>query len=217
MTDCLEGDVWKFLDEVGVQLVKTYFDPNSGFSGSEFETLAGGGDALGQRNVFTADDLVAVTLLEMTVPGEAALALLHRRAPEFNALLSDIPADVELWDATDEQVGPESAAASLWQLLMGFHKMGWVTTSKLLARKRPRLLPVYDTVVRAALQPRSDGFWLPLRAELQNGPLVAQIEAVRNEAGLDERVSLLRTLDVAVWMRNRSASVQKLPFTQCSN
>ena len=39
--------------------------------------------------------------------------------------------------------------------------MGWVTAGKLLARKRPRLIPVYDRVVRCALgRPAKPWRWL---------------------------------------------------------
>jgi hypothetical protein len=214
---CLEGDVWKFLDDVGIEQVRTYFDPISRFSGSEFDTLAGGGDAISHRDIFTAEDLVAVTLLEMTVPGDAALAVLRRHASDFGALLSDIPADVDLWDAPEDVIGPDSAAARLWERLTAFPKMGWVTTSKLLARKRPRLLPVYDAVVKAALQPNIYAFWLPLRQELRDDSLVKRLKEMRDAAGLDERVRLLRVLDVAIWMRNRKASNCKLDFTRCRN
>lgn len=211
--DRLQGDVWKFLDEVGVQQVRAYYDPTSGFSGSRFELFAGGGDFIGRHNVFTSDDLVAVTLLEMTVPGNAALALLERDTGGFSELLSAIPVDVDLWDVPDIDIGPDSAAALLWSRLMEFPGMGWVTTSKLLARKRPRLLPVYDTVVKAALQPTSDAFWIPLRGELQDSEIKERLREIRNEAVLDDRVSLLRILDVAIWMRNRKASTCKLAFS----
>jgi hypothetical protein len=211
--DRLQGDVWKFLDEVGIQQVRSYYDPTSGFSGSRFELFAGGGDSIGRHNVFTSDDLVAVTLLEKTVPGNAALALLERDASGFNHLLSAVPVDLDLWDATDVDIGPNSAAAALWSQLMEFPGMGWVTTSKLLARKRPRLLPVYDSVVKAALQPRSEAFWIPLRGELRESEITDRLREIRAEAGVDERVALLRILDVAIWMRNRKASRCKLAFT----
>lgn len=77
-----------------------------------------------------------------------------------------------------------------------------MTAAKLLARKRPHLLPVYDQVVKAALQPRSGRFWEPLWEELQDVRLVDRLEAVRSEAGVDGAVSLLRILDFAIWMRN---------------
>jgi hypothetical protein len=95
--------------------------------------------------------------------------------------------------------------------------MGWVTTHKLMARKRPRLLPVYDTVVKAALQPEGDEFWLPLRTELLDPWLVNRLAAVKDVAGLDEQISLLRVLDVAVWMRNRRASDCRLEFVPCAH
>lgn len=212
---CLEGDPWKFLDDVGVELIRTFFDPTCGFSGGSFERFAGGGDALGNRNRFTAEDLVAVTLLEVMVPGNTALDVLDRRASEFSELLSMIPVDVDLWNATDKEVGPDSAAAILWGLLMDCDDMGFVITSKLLARKRPRLLPVYDSVVQAALQPSLDSFWVPLREELQDASLVAHLAEIRTRAGLDDRISLLRVLDAAVWMRNRRASACKLGFSTC--
>lgn len=214
---CLEGEVRKFLDDIGTEHVRTYFDTASGFSGSHFDTLGGGGDAVAHRDTFTAEDLVAVTLLEMTVPGDAALAVLQRQASEFNALLSNIPADVDLWNAPEDVIGPGSAAARLWERLMVFPQMGWVTTSKLLARKRPRLLPVYDTVVKAALQPNRDSFWMPLREELQDARLVNRLKEIRDTAGLDKSVRLLRVLDVAIWTRNRKASTCKLEFTRCRN
>ncbi|MGH9004296.1 MAG: DUF6308 family protein, partial [Acidimicrobiia bacterium] len=60
-------------------------------------------------------------------------------------------------------------------------------------------------------------FWLPLREELQNGSLVESLAGVRAAAGLDERISLLRILDVAVWMRNRRDSKCPLEFAACPN
>lgn len=211
--ECLQGDVWKFVDDIGMHLVRTYYDQASGFSGSRFDRFAGGGDSLEHRNEFTSEDLVAVTLLEMTVPGDASLALLERDPATFNQLLSDVPVDVDLWDASDQIVGPASSAAILWSRLMDFPGMGWVTTSKLLARKRPRLLPVYDTVVQAALQPESDRFWIPLRNELQDERFRERLREMRDQADVDDRVALLRILDVAIWMRNRRASTCKLEFT----
>lgn len=173
---CLAGDVNKFLDKIGIEQLRRYFDPVAGFSGSGYDTLAGGGDAVGRRNVFTADDLVAVTLLDMVVPGPAALAILHEQSSELSSLLSEIPVDIDLWDASPDVVSPSSPAGMLWDRLVEFDGMGWVTTHKLMARKRPRLLPVYDSVVKAALQPDESTFWLPLRQELQDPSLVARAE-----------------------------------------
>jgi hypothetical protein len=80
--------------------------------------------------------------------------------------------------------------------------IGWVTANKLCARKRPLLLPVYDTVVKAALQPTRQSFWEPLRNEFADGELQSRLMELRDEAGVPN-LSLLRVLDVAVWMRNQ--------------
>ena len=207
----------RFLDDVGVAQVRQYFDPAQGFSGAAFDTFAGGGDAGAHRYEFTAEDLVAVTLLDVVVPGHAALEILDQRASEFNALLAEVPHEVDLWDAPMGLVDATSDASQLWGLLTALPNVGWVTASKLLARKRPRLLPVYDSVVKAALQPDVESFWLPLRQELLNGGVVEQLREVRSAAGLSERISLLRVLDVAVWMRNRRASDCPLDFAPCPN
>jgi Family of unknown function (DUF6308) len=216
-TTCLAGDVVKFLDDVGTHLVRQYFDPASEFSGAAFNSFAGGGDAIGHRNKITSDDLVAVTLLEVVVPGHAALEILDRRTAELSSLLTAIPFDVDLWDVDVTEIDRDSAAAQLWSAVASLDKIGWVIAGKLLARKRPRLLPVYDSVVKEALQPYEDMFWIPLREELQHQELRDRLAEVRSDAGLNDQVSLLRVLDVAVWMRNRRASGCRLEFTPCPN
>lgn len=110
---------------------------------------------------------------------------------------------LELWSVPQDVIGDESEASQLWSILQAVPGIGWVTAAKLLARKRPHLLPVYDQVVKAALQPRSDRFWVPLWAEFQDGRLVERLREIRSEASVDDGISPLRILDVAIWMRNR--------------
>ncbi|MFF7382730.1 DUF6308 family protein [Streptomyces griseoluteus] len=79
--------------------------------------------------------------------------------------------------------------------------IGWVTTGKLLARKRPRLLPVYDNVVKCVLgRPRH--FWLPLHTALraEDRALHHTLLDLRKRAGVPETVSALRVCDVVLWM-----------------
>src|SRR3954454_18749960 len=45
------------------------------FSGGRFDLLAGGGDRSDVADVFTSDDIVAVSLLGARIPGAPALAL----------------------------------------------------------------------------------------------------------------------------------------------
>ena len=52
-------------------------------------------------------------------------------------------------------------ADQAWRLLKAQDDVGWVTAGKLLARKRPRLIPVWDNVVRCALgRPANAWIWL---------------------------------------------------------
>ncbi|MFA5565294.1 MAG: DUF6308 family protein [Acidimicrobiia bacterium] len=204
----LEGDVWPFLDgSATVELVSEYFgsgkESRSPFTGALFERFGGGGDAPGRRHSFDPADLVAVTLLGVEVPGRAALRILDEDAAVLNGFLQGIPDDVDLWEAAEDVIASGSEADKLWHHLVDLPGVGWVTAGKLLARKRPRLIPVYDQVVKDALMPPGKGFWAALHAELQNQQLVERLKEIRAAAGLDGRISLLRVLDVAVWMRNR--------------
>lgn len=79
--------------------------------------------------------------------------------------------------------------------------VGPVTTSKLLARKRPKLLPVIDSVVRDTLKhPARGDFWLTLRESLNDeGRLYKHLLHIRDKAGIEEGVSIIRCFDVVVW------------------
>lgn len=171
-------------------------------SGAMFETFAGGGDAPDLANSFTAADLVAVSLLSVDVPGTAALRILGTRSEALTALLQKIPADRELRDATDDEIAPGSAADDLWRAVRE-SGVGPVTTSKLLARKRPKLLPVIDSVVKEVLgHPAKASFWLTLRAQLNadGGRLHDRLLEIRQDAGLGDQISVIRCFDVVVWM-----------------
>jgi len=88
----------------------------------------------------------------------------------------------------------------LWQTLKRLPDIAWVKAGKLCARKRPHLLPVYDKVVNAALH-APDDFWLSLHRWMQEQSNVDRLHEVRDDAGIGNDISLLRILDVAIWMR----------------
>ncbi|GJF32117.1 hypothetical protein KNE206_48170 [Kitasatospora sp. NE20-6] len=176
------------------------------FTGNRFEHLAGGGDRPGTADVITAEDLIAVETLSVVVPVRVKLDLLEGAlGARLAALLGAIPADVDLADADASVVADGSPAEKAWHLLESRPGLGWVTAGKILARKRPRLLPVYDTVVRCALgRPRP--FWRTLRTALRedDAALHRRLLDLRRTAGLPETVSALRVCDVAVWMGHRA-------------
>ncbi|MFJ5535427.1 DUF6308 family protein [Streptomyces sp. NPDC093261] len=177
------------------------------FTGSRFEHLAGGGDRPEIADRITAEDLVAVQTLSVTVPASVALDILEGSlGAQLSGLLHDIPADVDMVDAEADVLAGGSPADRAWHLLCAQHGVDWVIAGKLLARKRPQLLPVYDKVVRCALGRPRPSFWLALHAALRadDRSLHRQLLALRQVAGVPQTVSALRVCDVAVWMGHRS-------------
>jgi hypothetical protein len=203
----------RLLDDPRTTLdVQRYFDdsPTRGkpYTGRRFEALAGGGDRPETANRLTGDDLVAITTLSVRVPAETAVDLLDGpTGDKLAACLADIPVSVALADdSAAALIVKGSSAFQAWDLLMACEGVNWVTASKILARKRPHLLPVYDNVVRCALN-RQKGFWSALHAALRadDRGLDERLGRLRVEAGLDARVSSIRVLDVVLWMRHHDA------------
>jgi hypothetical protein len=149
-----------------------------------------------------ADDIVAVSLLGVNIPPQVSLELLDPPDHTVSELLRKIPVKKDLWEVEESTIARGSDADKLWNHLDGIVGVGWVTAGKLMARKRPQLIPVFDRVVRDALMPRrSNTFWVSLRRELnKDGRLVGRLGELKSEASLGRQVPLLRVLDVAVWM-----------------
>jgi hypothetical protein len=192
----------RFMDDYAVEVLREYF--NSGkFTGGQFERFAGGGDNAETAGRFTTDDLVAVSFVGSRIPGRAAIEILLNRSEEFDALLAQIPVDVDLWDAPDEIVGPESAAHQLFTRLAELPGMSAMSAAKLLARKRPRLIPIYDRLHKATLERKQDDDWLlAMRAVFTAKPnFVKQLRELRDTSGVGSDISVLRVLYAAVWVR----------------
>jgi hypothetical protein len=206
-------------EDVAVRLVKQYFadDPATGrarYSGAYFERLGGGGDRPEVAYQVTAEDLLAVSMLSVPVVRYYALHVLDYRSREISGLLAQIPLDVTLADDEADQLVAEGGPASeLWQLLHGIkprpqdrNRLGSVAAGKLMARKRPHLIPVYDSHVKKVLgRPWNDKtWWSDLRCQLiKDDALVRELETVRTRAGAGH-LSLLRTFDIMCWMSGES-------------
>jgi hypothetical protein len=133
-------------------------------------------------------------------------------ATEISRLLAELPVDVDLVDATD---GDLEVAGRLWWEVRR-RGLGQSRVSALLARKRPRLLPVIDRDVRRQLghgRDRTD-FLACLRTVLQDATvgLPAQLADIRGlavaESGGDARIgrlSDLRVLDIVLRMAERGS------------
>ncbi|WP_433341625.1 DUF6308 family protein [Micromonospora sp. CA-111912] len=175
------------------------------YTGAYFERLGGGGDRVDLANVITADDLVAIELLSVRIPAQTALDLLQgEHGQQLSAELAAIPCDVDLGDEEAlPLIVPGGHADIAWRSLKGLTGIEWVIASKLLARKRPALVPVYDGVVSCAFGTGTK-FWQWLHALLgaDGGVLRQRLDEYQAKAGLPAQVSRLRILDVVFWMRH---------------
>ncbi|QSB14166.1 hypothetical protein JQS43_21995 [Natronosporangium hydrolyticum] len=182
------------------------------FTGGWFDQLGGGGDRPDTANRITAEDLMAVEMLGVQYPAKVALWLLvGDLGVQLSALLAEVPRQVDLASSGNLQPDPVAdggPADRAWQLLINQPNVRWVKASKLLARKRPRLLPIYDSVVAGGAGYRVGCYWTCLRRVLQqdDSALHRQLVQLKGDAGLPDPVSPIRILDVAVWMRHRQGA-----------
>lgn len=192
--------------ELAVKHLQVYFGLTGqlAYTGAHFERLAGGGDRAETRNVLCPDDLVAVTMLSVQVNPTAALTFLEEKSTEITSLLQLIPADSELVDAPDEFFRTDSRAHSLWRLFNSEPGIGWVIAGKLLARKRPKLIPVFDRVVKSAVGGGDQHWqWLSHALAANGMGLHNHLGDIRETAGVGEDISIIRVFDVIVWMQHR--------------
>jgi hypothetical protein len=180
-----------------------HIDYGQPYTGAHFDTWAA---ATNNPDRFTADDVIAVSFLSVVVPPMAARELLDTRADEFAQLLEAVGSDRELADQA-EPVADDQPASVLYAAVRGLRGVGRTIGTKLLARKRPRLLPIYDSVVS-----RVCGIeyyhWEPLRQALRTDGLQDRLLDLRQGAGLGPEVSALRILDVVAWMEGKAAGIR---------
>ncbi len=202
------GELHRLLiDPVAELHLRTYFGTVSGgrrYTGKLFDTLAGlgGGPA---PNRITPADLIAVQMLSVVVDRDVAFDLLN------GDLGNDLESHLVAIDPTITIANPgarallDGPATAAWNLLEGQAGVGWVTAGKLLARKRPLLIPVYDTVIRCVAHPSHNEAWqwFDEMFAADNSALMRQLEKLRAKAEVDERIPPLRVLDVVIWMRHK--------------
>lgn len=177
------------------------------YTGSHFESI---GAKAGTENVFTAADLYSVSTLSVQVPPRAGIEILGEEGSEFNGLLKQVP-NVAIGSLSEsefaEYLGLESKAMELWDLLRRNRPgdsrwgLGPTTTSKIMARKRPHLIPIEDSVVdRVVNRGRGDSWrlwWEAFQAE--GGYLEQRADRLRTVIGRPD-LSTLRVFDVMLWM-----------------
>ncbi|MEV6369769.1 DUF6308 family protein [Micromonospora musae] len=191
----------------GVGHLGAYF-VSGAYTGQWFETFAGGGDRVETRDRIVLDDLYAVEALNVQVPFAVGKELLDGQlGRDISACLREIPTDAELGTrSAGELIVDGGHADRAWQLLNNRNEktgVGWVIAGKLLARKRPKLIPVYDSIVSCQFGAPKH-VWLKLHDQLarNDGELRAALAEVRATVGVDDKVSILRVLDIVLWRRH---------------
>jgi hypothetical protein len=170
------------------EAVAAYFSEPD-FAGMTFSDLG-----RNPPNEIIPDDLLAVSLLDITWRAEVVRILLGRRGPELSAMLAAIPQATDLWQASDDDLRHIDV---LWDALMAIDGIGTASATKLLARKRPRVCPISDHVVIKAVDVPGRT-WDVLRCLLQDPEARAEVEALRPASAAG--ATLLRILDVALWV-----------------
>ncbi|WP_457966002.1 DUF6308 family protein [Arthrobacter sp. D1-29] len=181
------------------------------FTGAHFDTFGSN-----EPNAMTADDLLAVACLSKHVPARAALGILGDHSIKIATLLAYIPPNLSIedipFDEHDHYFGDGTPLLRLWRLLRRDERTRWgigaTTASKLMARKRPGLIPIYDSVVAGVTGfNNSDGTWRAWHhAIATDGDLIRRLESLRSTTGL-HGISLLRILDVVLWMHGSQGTL----------
>jgi hypothetical protein len=201
--------------DTAAKLLGTYYRRTTAglpaYTGSLYNCWGGGGAPSRDVNRVTSDDLIAVSFLSVDVPGEAAFGILETHAALISDLLAQIPVDLDMADVPadefDKVLGDASPALQLWHVLRGRDTgrwgMGETRTSKLMARKRPLLVPVYDSVVGHLMSPGlgSAGQWKRWHTSLTDGTgLPQRLQEIRRVSGVTDPISDLRVMDIVLWM-----------------
>jgi len=174
--------------------LKTYFGGGAEpFTGRWFDEFS----RLGDPNRFESSDIVAIEALSVTVPTEGAASLLLTDTERFNARLEGIPRNKNIWEIPLSELEDGSQADQLHAELRTLRGIDWVVAGKLLAAKRPKLIPILDNEVNSFLQPPKKAFWVSMHDELSETQRRQAISEVCDVA--PEHVSLLRRIDVALW------------------
>ncbi|WP_326566942.1 DUF6308 family protein [Amycolatopsis rhabdoformis] len=170
------------------------------YTGRHFERFEGGGDALDVRDRVTSADVLALNFLSITDLAGVAVDTTVTHVAKIADLLQDIKTDTAMHEAEWSTYAESSPAYELWAL---FKRCGgknrWVTANKLLARKRPHLIPVYDSRVQALLG-APERFWACLWTwfHTDDERRTDSLRELRSTVGEIEDISLLRCLDVAL-------------------
>ena len=167
------------------------------FTGSSFETFCGK-----DHYKFTAEDIVAVSMLSVNIPPSASRWILGAGQRRLVELLQDIDPYLSI-ESPEADLTKDHTAWKLWKEIHELWGVGETKTSKLLAAKRPLLFPIFDRHVAKALRLSPDHYWQRWQIFMrsQDGKetklIIKQIAQDLDKPHL----STLRLLDIVIWMQ----------------
>jgi hypothetical protein len=213
LAESAQAKVWQVLTaDTAVEDLKRYYSTGGNYAGRTFL------DAQPVvANEFTAADLFAVSLLQVSVRPRAARRFLDPgpQRDTLLTLLNAISPDVELADAKGSTYAAMAQLYTVVKRTLG--KNPWVSASKLCARKRPRLFPVRDKRVRLLLglydYANYTIDWQVFSHVMRDPEVWDRLTKLRRDAegARADNVSLdpypLRHLDVLLWMEARRRGI----------
>jgi len=164
-------------------------------------------DTGNQPDRLSDGDLLAPVLLNVKPSIRAYQGLVAKRQA-IEERLRLLPHDLDLADATDDQVRD---VASLYEVLDTSKIPGvqGTTLSKVLHRKRPRLVPLHDAKIRAVYvgpdapvpfaEDRPWTEYMAVLARAMRDDLRGGTDAWSRMAGLADGLTPLRALDIMAW------------------
>jgi hypothetical protein len=236
------GRLWvpeELLDETYARgLLRDYFRRDDGgwvYSGAMFDTYpaepaTAAASQPAAANAITDSDIVALSMLGIRATGYEALIITRYTTREIEALLAKIRADALIDE--DESAGllsPDGPAWKLWELLRDVKdrtkdaRFGTVAAGKILARKRPGLVPIGDSRIAAVFRrpppDRDERWWDDVRSAslyprktAAGTTLWRYLDRIKDEENL-AHLPTLRVLDIIGWMhaRQRVSAIRNLP------
>lgn len=188
-------------------------------TGASFDQWAGGGDRADVADQLTGDDFVAVSFLSVEVPPMAAIGLMRGEKKNVDRLLSLIPTNVRMSDLDEKgyerHLGMDSPAQELWEVITRRNGVKWdigsTTASKIMARKRPHLIPIVDRVIQDLVG--FGHYWHDWHKTLTDGTgLPERLDRIRRDSGildLGYEPSLLRIMDIVLWQEGLAEKARR--------
>ncbi len=186
--------------------LEDYTDPSSTRAFASY-------DVVGDPDALQPVDFFAPALLQAPVSGESVRRMYLQDGAYFDlrvameALLADEAAATARFEDQDLAAGDGSPWSLVHAALVTSDRTPGIKASKvtkILHRKRPSLVPIFDSRVAAfyGCTPRSPSlFWPVLQADLiEHGPwLRGLVLGIHTPAPGSRELSVLRALDIIVW------------------